>query len=131
MLLRATIRDNKTMTIRLAAASLLILIVAAFVPTAASAQQPAYVGRWAPKPAQCKIPQGNEDAPLVMRRDGYDQFETHCRFSNIRQKGQSWTVRAACEAEGDKQTMTLTLSVANNRLTIRDEFGPRVLQRCR
>jgi hypothetical protein len=100
-------------------------------PSSANGKNPAYVGTWASQPAQCNADQSDQEkAPLIMRRDGYDQHETHCTFSNIRAKSGTWTVRAACSVEGDKQTHTLTLSVSNNRLTMRDQ-GSRVLQRCR
>jgi hypothetical protein len=100
-------------------------------PADANGKNPAYVGTWASQTAQCRVDQSEQNAPLIMRRNGYDQHEAHCSFSNIRQKGATWTVRAACSVEGDKQTHSLTLSVADNRLTMRDEHGPRVLQRCR
>jgi hypothetical protein len=115
----------------------LCLAVAAFALIAAAApragaepKQPAYVGTWASKPAQCKIDQSLEGAPMIMRADGYDQHETHCTFRNIQAKGSTWTLRATCSVEGDKQTIPLTLSVEKDRLTMRDEFGARVLQRC-
>lgn len=106
----------------------LVLLAAALTPGAARAQ--AYFGTWASQPAQCKIGQDRQNAPMVMTRDGYDQHETHCTFNSVRQKGSSWVARAACTVEGDTQTMTLTLSVDNDRLTMRDERGARVMQRC-
>jgi hypothetical protein len=110
----------------------LVACLGTIAPASANGKDPAYVGTWASQPAQCKADQSDQEkAPLIMRRNGYDQHETHCTFSNIRAKGGTWTVRAACSVEGDKQTHALTLSVADNRLTMRDEHGPRVLQRCR
>jgi hypothetical protein len=114
----------------LAAIAAFALITAPAHRVGAEPKQPAYVGTWASKPAQCKIDQSMEGAPLIMRRDGYDQHEAHCTFSNIQAKGSTWTLRATCSVEGDKQTIPLTLSVAKDRLTIGDKFGKRVLQRC-
>jgi hypothetical protein len=115
-----------------AACAALAVVGTATLSGAAFAQQPAYVGTWASKPAQCKVGQNLEDAPIVMRRDGYDQYETHCRFSNIQSKGPStWTVRATCSVQGDKQVDTLMLTVEKNRLTMRDKVGASSLTRCR
>ncbi len=118
-----------TLAFALAAAAAL----AASPPAAANGKSkgPAYVGTWASQPAQCKADQSDkENAPLIMRRNGYDQHETHCTFSNIRKRGSSWVVRSACSVEGDKQRHTLRLSVTGNRLTMRDEHGARTLRRC-
>jgi hypothetical protein len=120
------------MTCNVLALAAAALIGGAMLSAGALAQQPAYVGTWASKPAQCRLSQGGQHAPLIMRRDGYDQHETHCRFSNIRAKGRStWRLRAACSVQGDRQTLTLTLTVSKNRLTIRNRYGRRTLTRCR
>lgn len=97
----------------------------------ALAQMPAYVGTWGSQPAQCGLGQDQQDAPMIIKRDGYDQHETHCKFSSVRAKVPAWTVKAKCTVEGDTQNPTLVLRVSGNRLTIRDEAGTRTLQRCR
>lgn len=107
-----------------------VAFLGAIAPAAADGKDSSYVGTWASQPAQCKVDQSNEKAPLIMRSNGYDQHEAHCTFSNVRKKGSTWTARAACSVQGDKQTQDLTLSVAGNRLTIRDQRGARTLTRC-
>jgi len=105
--------------------------IAALVATPALAQSPAYVGTWASKPAQCRVGQEEESAPMIMRRDGYDQHETHCRFTSVSPKGAAWAVRGRCMVEGDNVNINVTLSVTGDRLTIRDTGGPSTYQRCR
>jgi hypothetical protein len=107
------------------------VVIAALVATPALAQSADYVGTWASDPAQCRIGQEEENAPMVMRRDGYDQHEAHCRFASVARKGAAWSVRARCVVEGNKLNVNLTLSVSGDRLTIRDERGPSTYQRCR
>jgi hypothetical protein len=113
------------------------LIAAVLAPGSASAQAqapaptPAYVGTWASKPAQCRLKQDSENAPLVMKRDRYDQHEAHCQFKSVRAQSPAWAVKAQCEVEGDLQDIDLVLQVTGTRLTIRDETGARTLERCR
>ena len=127
--LRTKYETEMIRTMRSPAVAVLTFLAATLTSGAASAQ--AYFGTWASQPAQCKVGQDQQNAPMIMRRDGYDQHETHCTFNSVRQKGSTWVARAVCSVEGDKQTTTLTLSVDNDRLTMRDERGARVLQRCR
>ena len=97
----------------------------------ASAQNPAYVGTWGQNQPQCRIDQSLEGAPMIMKRDHYDQHETHCVFTSVRKQGASWAVRSRCDVQGDRQSANFTLSVTENRLTMRDERGARTFQRCR
>jgi hypothetical protein len=111
------------------------LVAAVLTPGNASAQgttnaAPAYVGTWASTPAQCRLKQDSENAPLVMRRDRYDQHEAHCKFKSVRAQFPAWAVKAQCEVEGDLQDIDMVLQVTGTRLTIRDETGARTLQRC-
>lgn len=104
-------------------------IVTALGTTAASAQS--YVGTWAANPVQCAIDQSLQGAPMIVRRNGYDQHEAHCRFTNIRKSGAaSWRVRARCTVEGDRQSHTFTISVNGPSMTIRDKRGARSLGKC-
>jgi hypothetical protein len=105
--------------------------VAALVATPALAQTPAYIGTWATEPAQCRVGQEEENAPMIMRRDGYDQHEAHCRFTSVSPKGAAWSVRARCMVEGNNMSLNLALAVTGDRLTVRDEHGPSTYQRCR
>lgn len=116
------------MMIRILALAAITLLAAA-IPAGAQGKDPAYVGTWASQPAQCKVGQDMEDAPLIMKRKGFDQHETHCTFASVQKKGSAWTVKARCMVEGDVQRINMTLAVAGNRLTITDT-GPRTLTRC-
>ena len=104
--------------------------IAALVAAPALAQTPAYVGTWASDPAQCRVGQEEENAPMIVRRDGYDQHEAHCRFTSIAPKGATWSVKARCTVEGNSVNLDLTLAVSGDRLTVRDERGPSTYQRC-
>jgi hypothetical protein len=90
-------------------------------PEPAAAQSPAYVGTWAVRASQCGVGQDKQNAPLVMGRRGYDQHEAHCSFTSVRQQGAGWRVQASCSVEGDKQKHAFTLSVAGDRLTLRED----------
>ena len=115
-------------SVRVAAIAALVAIPAL---AQSPAQSPAYVGTWASQAAQCRLGQEEENAPMLMRRDGYDQHETHCKFTSVAPKGAAWSVRGRCMVEGDNVNINVTLSVTGDRLTIRDEGGPSVYQRCR
>jgi hypothetical protein len=108
-----------------------MLLAVAATSQGASAQTRDYVGTWASQPAQCRLGQESQDAPMIIKRDGYDQHEAHCTFKSSRKQGATWTIVAECQVEGDKQEHKFTFRVANNRLTIGDEAGTRTLQRCR
>lgn len=91
---------------------------------------PVYVGKWAADPAHCMRDQSSENAPLVMTAKGYDQHEAHCTFSSVIATARdTWRVKGACSVEGDKQPLSMTLSVKGNKLTMRDT-GIRRLHRC-
>jgi hypothetical protein len=97
----------------------------------ALAQSPGYVGTWASNAKQCAIDQSMQGAPLILKRNGYDQHEAHCTFTSVTAAGaDTWRVRARCSVEGDRQNHTLTLTVKGNRLTLRDERGARTMVRC-
>ena len=103
----------------------------ALAPSDSSAQDRAYVGTWAAKRAHCRLGQDQQDAPLVFTRNGYDQHETHCKFSSVRARGKdTWRVRAKCSVQGDAQSHDFTFTVAGRSLTIRDKQGARILRRC-
>jgi len=117
------------MRIRFVCGGALVAAAMAFGTTDASAQ--AYVGTWGANPVQCLIDQSLQAAPMVVRRNRYDQHETHCTFASIRKTGRSsWQVRARCAVEGDRQSHTFTMSVQGNFMTVRDRRGSRNLVRC-
>jgi hypothetical protein len=117
------------MRMKLAIASALVVASMTLGTTGASAQ--AYVGKWGANPVQCVIDQGLQGAPMIVRRNRYDQHETHCRFASIRKTGKaSWRMRARCSIEGNRQMHTFTMSVQGNFMTVRDARGARNLVRC-
>ena len=108
------------------------LLAAGALAAPVAAQSPAYVGTWAVKASQCGLGQDKQDAPMVMTRRGYDRHESHCRFTSVRPQGAGWRVQASCTVEGDRQKHAFTLSVAGDRLTLRED-GLRAVtyRRCR
>jgi hypothetical protein len=95
------------------------------------AQSEAYVGKWASKPDQCQVDQSLENAPLMMARRRFDQYETHCEFASVQPERASWRVQARCSLQGDRTTLRFTLAVEGDRLTIRHvNGGATVYQRC-
>ena len=98
--------------------------------SAASARDQAYVGTWAANPAQCRIGQELEDAPLVIKARRYDQHETHCEFRSVVRQGAQWLVKAQCSVQGDKQTSNFTLAVDKDRLTRKEGGGVQTYRLC-
>jgi hypothetical protein len=91
----------------------------------------AYIGTWSANARNCRVSQERPRAPLVIRRLGYDQYETHCWFRSVRQIGwREWRAVARCRVDGDRQQHTFTMRVRNDRLTLRDARGARSLVRC-
>ena len=108
---------------------LLCAALLALAPLPAFAQ--AYVGTWSSDPAQCRNGQEVEDAPMIIKRDRYDQHETHCVFSGLRQRGDTWTGQEQCRVEGTSRRGRITLKATGDTLSIDEGPGPRRLQRCR
>lgn len=113
--------------------SLKIYALPALVALALPAQaaDPGYVGTWASDLAQCKVDQSRQEAPLILRKDGYDQYETHCRFKSADGEDQQWKVKAECTVEGSDAPYDFTLTVSGDTLTMTDENGSNDLLRCR
>src|SRR5947209_950168 len=104
---------NRTMlSLRRSAGAAVLLCAISMAPECALAQNASYLGTWATKPAQCRLGQAAENAPLVMKRNRYDQHETHCTFKSVRPRGPAWAVKAQCMVEGDTQEIDLTLQVS-------------------
>jgi len=82
---------------------------------------------WAANPAQCRVGQEEENAPLILKANRYDQHETHCTFSSVMKRGATWRVKALCMVEGNKQSASFKLEVSGDTLTM----DGRTLQRCR
>ena len=99
----------------------------------AHAAGPAYVGTWGNDTAQCKVPQEQEGAPLIITAKGYDQHEAHCTFTSVKKKGSAWKVRANCSVEGDSQKDILLLRVTGDVLlfTVGNHKFSNTLTRCK
>lgn len=98
----------------------------------ARAADPAYVGTWASDLAQCKVPQERQEAPLVLSKDSYDQYETHCKFTSVEGSGDSeWKIKSNCTIEGSAEPYDFTLTVSGDTLTVTDDTGARDLLICR
>ncbi|WP_072391696.1 hypothetical protein [Hyphomicrobium sp. CS1GBMeth3] len=107
------------------------LLIALSAAASVHAADPAYVGTWASDLAQCKVGQDRQEAPLVLSRDGYDQHETHCKFTSVEGADGDWKVKSNCTVEGDAQPYDFTLTVSGDTLTVTDEAGSRDLLLCR
>lgn len=120
---------------RIATGSLALALSALAAALAASgpaaAADPAYVGTWATDLAQCKVGQDRQEAPLVLRKDGYDQHETHCTFKSVDGADGDWKVKADCTVEGSAAPYDFTLTVSGDTLTVTDEAGSRDLLLCK
>lgn len=111
------------MTRIFAGAAFALLLATAPAP----AQAPAYVGTWGSDAAQCKLDQSEENAPMIVKANRYDQHETHCTFSSVRKRGSGWDVQARCQVDGDKQNPKFRIEVSGGKLTM----DGRTLQRCK
>jgi hypothetical protein len=121
---------TRTLTTLRVLVAVALFAAAALASRSAAAQTPPFVGKWASQAPQCRLGQQAENAPMIIRRDGYDQHETHCKFKSVRPQMPAYAVKAQCQVEGDTQDVDMVFQVAGNRLTIRDEAGARVLQKC-
>lgn len=116
-------------TSTLALATIAAASLAASLP--ARAADPAYVGTWASDLAQCKVPQERQEAPLVLSKDGYDQYETHCTFKSVDGADGEWKVKSDCTVEGAAEPYDFTLTVSGETLTVTDDTGSRDLLLCK
>lgn len=113
----------------LALATIAAASMAASLP--ARAADPAYVGTWASDLAQCKVPQERQEAPLVLSKDGYDQYETHCTFKSVDGTDGEWKVKSDCTVEGAAEPYDFMLTVSGETLTLTDDTGARDLLLCK
>ena len=109
---------------------LLVAIVAFATSPSALAADAAYVGTWSTHAAKCAVPQSMQDAPMIVRSDGYDQHEAHCKFASVKKTKTGWRVAAKCSVEGDSASLSFTLTVRGGTLTMREGKVPRTFQRC-
>jgi len=108
-----------------------IVAASTLASLSARAANPAYVGTWASDLAQCKVPQERQEAPLVLSKDGYDQYETHCTFKSVDGADGEWKVKSDCTVEGSAEPYDFTLIVSGDTLTLTDETGSRDLLLCK
>jgi len=106
------------------------LLIAAALATPASADDPAYVGTWAGDLEQCKTPQEQQGAPMVIAKDRYDQHEAHCEFKSVEGTPPDWKINAECTVEGNPQPMEFAFTVSGDTLTIKDDTGTQDLLKC-
>ena len=59
-----------------------LLIAALLSAGAARADDPPFVGKWSLDPNYCSTVQEDQNAPLVIAKDRYDQHESHCTFKS-------------------------------------------------
>jgi hypothetical protein len=87
--------------------------------SAASAKAPAYVGKWASKVSRCKLPEDTLDAPVVMTKRAYNQFETHCDFLSVKRLGGAWHAPVSCQVEGSIEKDKLTIWASSKALSLK------------
>ena len=75
----------------LASASAL-LIAALLGSGGARADDPPFVGKWSLDPNYCSTGQEDQNAPLVIAKDRYDQHESHCTFKSVEGKDSDWKI---------------------------------------
>lgn len=99
----------------------------------AAAANPAYVGKWATSAKACKLPSDTLDAPVVMSRLAYNQFETHCDFKTLKKSGAAWKAKVVCLVEGAKEKDTMTITASATKMSIRWGLFPTPLRyvRCK
>lgn len=108
-----------------------IFAAAALMTMPAHAADAPYVGTWASDLAQCKVPQERQEAPLVLSKNGYDQYETHCKFTSVEGVDSDWKIKSDCTVDGSAQPYDFTLTVSGDTLTVTDETGSRDLLLCK
>ena len=90
-----------------------------------------FAGTWALDLANCKTPQERSDAPMILTEKGFDQHETHCRFTSVKPGGDGeWKVFGSCSVEGDQQPLEMGIVVSGDTLTLMDVAGARDFLRC-
>lgn len=108
-----------------------VLVACTAGPLSALAGTPAYIGTWGSDAANCKLPQDQQGAPMIVSATGYDQHEAHCIFASIARKGRVWKVEAQCSVDGDKQKDSFTLHVKGNKLVMAHGNNARTYVRCK
>ena len=99
------------------------VLIGTLVPTWASAKQP-FEGVWGAAKADCTDPDGTNRMTIEGRHFGW--YETQCRVANMSRGRGYWTVRMACQGEGEKWHETTRLSLlSKDRLVMKNSpVGP-------
>ena len=74
---------------------------------------------------------GDQNAPLVIAKDRYDQHESHCTFKSVEGKDSDWKIASDCTVEGSAMPYDFTLTVSGDTLTFTDSGGARDFLRCK
>ncbi len=90
----------------------------------------AFVGTWGINLAQCRVPQDQQGAPIVLTMRGYDQHEAHCTFKSMKKMGDLWKIAADCSVEGDKLSDAFTLRTSGKSLIMAHGKIRTTLMRC-
>ena len=98
--------------------------------TPAMAAKLNYAGTWAANPAQCKVPQERQGAPMILTAKGYDQHEAHCNFASVKKVWRGWRMAANCCVEGNQQRGTLNVKVSGDTLVMTSGKLTRRFVRC-
>jgi hypothetical protein len=107
-------------------------VAALFVSSATPAfAAGSYVGKWATNASQCRLPQSNPKAPLLLGETTYDQHEAHCTFRPSKGLFRT-TLNARCSIQGDAQNKKFVVRVVGDRLTLSEgRVNARAFIRCR
>ena len=77
-----------------------------------------FVGKWAASAAACSEAESTDKAPVVLSKRHYNQYETHCQLSAVRNAGPIWTANAECTVQGDKQRHSLLMTVTGDAMDL-------------
>ena len=116
-----------TSLVRIAAVAIGVL----FSVASASAADQDFTGTWSLDPANCSAGQENQNAPLVMTKERYDQHESHCAFKSVEGGNGEWKIAAECTVEGGQMPYDFSLTLSGDTLTFTDSGGPRDFLRCK
>lgn len=108
-----------------------LLGAAILVAAPAVAEDPAFVGTWSLDPTHCGVAQENENAPLIIAKDRYDQHESHCAFKAVEGANGEWKIASECNIEGSPTPYDFSLTLSGDTLTFTDSGGPRDFLRCK
>lgn len=112
-------------------AALMAVSGASATAAPANSANPGYIGTWSADPAKCKLSQDVQGAPMILRRNRYDQHEAHCAFKSVRRSSNAWWVSAQCLVEGSKQSDRFTLRLKGDTLVMAHGKNAVSLKRCR